>query len=871
MVMTKLLLPKLGMTMTHGKVIKWLAAEGDRIEKRKEILEVDTDKVTLKIESPVDGFLRKIVVEEKKKVPVGKILAIITTDLEEEIGDLEEILKEEQIEEKIITPIVMPTITQSNLPIERGRIFISPRAKKLAAEKDVNIKYVIGTGPGGRIVEKDIITFLERPTNLTNSGILIRESIPLDGIRGIISDRMKYSINEIPQLTLTMKINFDNISILRKEINKKYFKNISFTDIIVKIVSIVLQEFPIINSTIEFGEIKVLEEINIGVAAATDRGLIVPVVKNADKKSLFEISKEIKRLARDARVGTLMLDDLSKGTFTVTNLGMFGIEAFTPIINPPESAILGVGKIINEVVQNKKSQFESKPMMTLSLTMDHRPFDGHVGAQFLSRIKEIIESEENLRNLLNFVETKIIEIPDNEEYQYDICVIGGGPGGYSAALNAMELGKKVVLIEKNLIGGTCVNRGCIPSQIFIQVAQNLKLLEKIKKRNMGIDLDNFKISCKKITKRIDSIVTMLREGIERNIKNSEIDLIMGEAHLKSLHDVEIRTIDGKSKILNSKYIIFATGLMENKDLEKFGETDFLNAFSQCNSIPQNVIIIGSNYIAFEVASILHAFGSEVTILEQKNKYDICIDEEIQSILLESFDLMDISVLNDIIITEIVEDKLKKVLKYKKGEKIKEIKYDLILDLRNELKCIPKLVSNKFIDKFGELIIGKDHSTNFNNIFVIGDLKNEMKLSGLATLDGMVVIQKIFNKNQINYPTFIPISLRTVPEVGCIGLTERQALDEGYNVKVTRYPFAMNPMLRIVEEPEGMVKIIADKRSGKLLGVHLIGQCSSELIHEFLYIFKSELSPIDLVSTAPFHPSFSEMFRDAFKNLYLSND
>ncbi len=379
--------------MTHGKIIKWLKNENDPVKKGEEILEIDTDKVTLKIESPVNGFLKKILVEEKKKVPVGKILALFTTNLNEEIGDLTELLKEEEIKEESSAVMAMPSISKSGPIVQTGRILASPRAKKLAREREVDLNYVIGTGPNGRIIEKDIITFLERPTNITSTGILIKESIPLEGIRKLIADRMKSSLTELPQLTLTMKVNFDVLSKFRKEINKKYFKKISFTDFIVKIVSIVLDEFPIINSTIEYGQINLLDEINVGVAAATDRGLIVPVIKSANKKSLFEISNEIKKLANAARQGGLGLDDLSKGTFTVTNLGMFGIEAFTPIINPPESAILGVGKIINEVTSNTNKELEIKPTMTLSLTMDHRPFDGHVGAQFLSRIKEIIENE----------------------------------------------------------------------------------------------------------------------------------------------------------------------------------------------------------------------------------------------------------------------------------------------------------------------------------------------------------------------------------------------------------------------------------------------------------------------------------------------
>ncbi|MHA1798166.1 MAG: 2-oxo acid dehydrogenase subunit E2 [Candidatus Helarchaeota archaeon] len=864
---TKLVLPKLGMTMTFGRLVKWLKKENDPIKKREEILEIDTDKVTLKIESPVEGYLRKILVEEKQKVPVGKILAIITTELDEEIGDLAELLKEEKIEEKTTSPMPIPSLSQSRT-IERGRIFASPRARKLAREKNVDLNRVQGTGPNGRIIEKDIINYLERPKDITLSGIKVKEILPLEGIRGLIADRMKQSLQEIPQLTLTQKVNLEIVTKVRKEINEKDLKRITITDVFVKVIAGVLEEFPIINSTIEFGEIKILDAINIGVATATDKGLIVPVIKNANKKSIHEISREVKKLAKGARSGSLSLEDLSGGTFTITNLGMFGIEAFTPIINPPESAILGVGKIVNEVMSSKEKQFAVKPLMTLSLTMDHRPFDGHVGAQFLSRIKEIFENESLLKTKLNLERPRhVIEIKDNN-YQYDICVIGCGPAGYAAVLSALELGKKVVLIEKSLFGGTCVNKGCIPSQVYVQAVQNLRLLEKMKNRNMGIDIQDYKLNFNKLKKRTEEIVSMIREGIEKNLKSSEMDLMIGEANLKSLHEIEVKTKDGKVTNISSKYVILATGLKYNNEIKRFGEVDFLKAFSEHETIPTRSIIVGSNFIAFELASVLNALGSEVTLLEEDPEYKSCIDEEIQTYLIESFDLQDIEVYNDLKIIETLKNNGKIKLKYEKNEKVQEIEADLILDLRDDLKCHPNLVTQEFLDKFGEIKIKQDYFTNHDNIFVIGDLKNELKLSSLATLDGMVIIQKIYGKNQISDSKFIPISMRTIPEVGCLGLTEKDALNEGYDIKVERYPFALNPMMRIAEEPEGMIKLIADKRTKKLLGVHLIGHCSFELIHEFMYIIKSNLGPKDLVSNAPFHPSFSEMFRDAFKKLFV---
>lgn len=364
----KVVMPRLSLTMKTGSVVRWYKREGEEVKKGEPIVEVLTEKVTYDIEAPESGILRKIFAKEGDEVPVNGLLAIITKP-DEPLPEIE--VEEEKPKVKV-----------------RERVPASPAAKRLAREHGIDLSQITGTGPGGRIIEADVKRYIEEKLGYKPK---IREVIRLTGVRKISAERVARSTREAPHCTLCMEVDMSEASKLKESLG------VSYTDIIVKAVAAALKEHRIMNSTLEKDEIKVFEEINIGVATDTPQGLVVPVVKNVDKKSLSEISAEIRDLAEKARKGKLQRSDVSGGTFTVTNLGMYGVEAFTPIINPPEAAILGVGKIIEKPVAEGR-QIKIKPIMTLSLTFDHRIVDGAPAAQFLAKIKEILENPSILKD-----------------------------------------------------------------------------------------------------------------------------------------------------------------------------------------------------------------------------------------------------------------------------------------------------------------------------------------------------------------------------------------------------------------------------------------------------------------------------------------
>jgi len=378
---TKIFMPRLSLTMKEGTVIQWYKREGETVTKGEPIVEVLSEKVTYDVEAPASGILRKILVPDGMEAPVNAVLAVIA-------APGEEIREEEILVEAAPTPKAEKPITfkkPERLEKREERVPASPAAKRLAREYGVDLSQVRGTGPEGRIVEADVQRFIEQSLGLLPR---VKEVVPLVGVRKTSAERVALSFRTAPHCTLMMEVDMSKAVEMRK-------RGFSYTEIIVKAVAKALREHPMLNSTLEDNTLKIFENINIGVAVETEKGLVVPIIRDADKKSLTEISSILKTLLEKARAGKLEKEDVTGGTFTITNLGMHEVFCFTPIINPPEAAILGVGKIFQKpIVLGERIQ--TKPTMVLSLTFDHRIVDGAPAARFLKEIKRYLEEPELL-------------------------------------------------------------------------------------------------------------------------------------------------------------------------------------------------------------------------------------------------------------------------------------------------------------------------------------------------------------------------------------------------------------------------------------------------------------------------------------------
>lgn len=441
---TQLTLPKLGLTMKKGKVVKWLKQEGDPVEKGELLYEVETEKIVNKIESPVSGILFQIVVPAGKEVPVGSPVAVIAAPGEQPARV--EVVAAGPAPAATVAPAQeVPGVAAQAAPQE----FVpsSPAARRLAKELGVDITQVPGTGPGGRVTEADVQKFhdegppLPKATPLAaamaqehgvdlsgvaatgDGGKITRDDVlramvqaasgaaapavgerpvvrvAVEGMRQAIASNMLASLQNASQLTLHSEVDVTRtlaaVQGLREAYEEDDRARFSLTHLLVMATARALKRFPYMNSTLVDGEILLHEAVNMGLAVALPEGLIVPVIHDADRKGLLEIAQEARELAARARDGSLDMDKITGGTFTITNLTRSVVDGFTPILRPPETGILGVGRVREKAVV-RDGEICIRSMLTLSLTFDHGVIDGAPAAEFLGTLCRYLERPDTL-------------------------------------------------------------------------------------------------------------------------------------------------------------------------------------------------------------------------------------------------------------------------------------------------------------------------------------------------------------------------------------------------------------------------------------------------------------------------------------------
>jgi len=442
------IMPKLGFNMDKGTLLEWRKKEGDFVKGQEVLFEIETDKTVMEVEAQTSGILRKILVAEGEEVPVTLPIAIIG-DKEEDISKMieeayqklekiEVVDKEESKVNREVSPVIkegqelepkkekeefkkispgarkkakelgvevqlVEGIGPEGVVIEKDvvsyyqshRVKVSPIAQKIAEGAGINLESVKGTGAGGRIMKKDVQEILIKIRETDKS----EKRIPYTGMRKMIGDRLSQSKFTAPHIYFTTSIDMSKVIDLLKRFNQDSKERISINDFLVFTVAKVLSEQPNINCSLVGEEIVYRKDINIGVAVAIKEGLIVPVIKNADKKSLSILSKETKKLIKLARERKLMPEDYNGGTFTISNLGMYGIDNFTAIINPPEAAILAVGgikKMPAVIDEEGLEKIGMRSLVKVTLSVDHRLIDGAKAASFLKQIKYYLEFPEDI-------------------------------------------------------------------------------------------------------------------------------------------------------------------------------------------------------------------------------------------------------------------------------------------------------------------------------------------------------------------------------------------------------------------------------------------------------------------------------------------
>jgi pyruvate dehydrogenase E2 component (dihydrolipoamide acetyltransferase) len=439
---TQVIMPKLSPTMEEGQLSRWLKKEGDKVSMGEPLAEIDTDKATMEMQALGSGVLRKILIQEGESAPLGQLIAIIG-EPDEDISSLtseaaappasksskpaeepkQPAPAEAQPAGEAAATAKAPDKSaaagngrEESKPAQSGRLIVSPLAARMAAESGIDLRSMSGSGPGGRIIKRDVEEVISHgkaaaaPTGsqapqrhlravpgspLQKSAIAAASAYhdePMTEMRRTIAKRLVTSLGPVPHFFLTIEIEMDRAAEMRKAINELDSElKISINDIIIKVAAAALMQHPQVNASFQDKAVRYYEHADIGVAVAIEDGLITPIIRAADQKSLGEIASEVRELAQRARNRKLQPEEFMGASFSISNLGMFGIEEFTAIINPPEAAILAVGAMTPKPVV-RDNEIAVRQMMRATMSCDHRVIDGATGAKFLQTFKKILEN-----------------------------------------------------------------------------------------------------------------------------------------------------------------------------------------------------------------------------------------------------------------------------------------------------------------------------------------------------------------------------------------------------------------------------------------------------------------------------------------------
>jgi len=444
--------------------------------------------------------------------------------------------------------------------------------------------------------------------------------------------------------------------------------------------------------------------------------------------------------------------------------------------------------------------------------------------------------------------------------KYDIIIVGAGPGGYVAAIKAAQHGAKVALIEKEALGGVCLNIGCIPTKALIKSAKVKRLLDNSEKYGIGVNKDSVRTDWGKVIQRKDEIVKRLTGGVEMLLKKNGVDVIRGEAKFKDNETVEVdgKTLTGKNLILAlgaSPVIPPIPGLKEALDAGIVATSRELLSLKE---LPKSLVVIGGGVIGVEFASIFGTFGTEVTIIEKLDNILVNIDDDARAVLLRTLARNNIRIETKAAVTQIAENNVT----YEKdgvphtvfGEKIL-----LSVGMRPNSQGLENLGLK--IER-GAVVTDASLRTNVPNVYAIGDLNGKMMLAHVASHEGIIAVENIMGKpGKIDYAK-IPSGVYGFPEVAMVGMTEREAKEKGLDYRVGKFPLSALGKALADGETEGFVKIIADKKFGELLGVHIVAENAMEMISEGAITMELEGTLNEIVKTVHPHPSLSEAFMEA---------
>lgn len=451
---------------------------------------------------------------------------------------------------------------------------------------------------------------------------------------------------------------------------------------------------------------------------------------------------------------------------------------------------------------------------------------------------------------------------------FDIVIIGGGPGGYVAAIRGAQLGGKIALIEKDTVGGTCLNRGCIPTKAMLASAD---VYNKVKEAaDFGVSVENYSVSLEKIIERKDAIVKQLTGGVSSLLAHHKVTVFNGNGVIKDSNSVEVTKPDGSVELVEAKNIVIATG-SEAATIAALGydgvnvmtSTELLNLKKQ----PKSLLIIGAGVIGCEFASVFSSLGTQVTLVEALDRVLPMVDEEISKRFTMFLKKKKIGVNTGVMVEKVVKGPEGMVVSLNNGKELVADKVLIGIGRTYNSKGIGLENVGVEVGKRGDILTDTKMKTNVENIYAIGDVNGKMLLAHAASAQGNTVVENILKgKDEDADVTFVPSAVYTFPEISFIGLNEQEAREK-YDVKIGKFPFTASGKALCIGEKDGFIKVIAEAGTDKILGVQIMGPHATDLICEAVLAIRKGLSVEDVAKTIHAHPTISESMMEAFEAVH----
>ena len=917
-----ILMPKPGQMTEECVIVAWHKGVGDAVHRGDVLFEIETDKSAMEVETFEEGVLIGIVVGEGQAAPVNSVCGWIG-EAGEAVPDAPAAPATAAAAPVAATAAPVPAAPVAPVALvapasprpvaatnTAGDVRISPRARRAAGQSGIDAGLVAGTGPGGRIVERDIVAAVaagfaraaaSAPQASSASASASAQAsaprtvqvAPVDGeaapktmsrMRRVIAERLTSSWTSTPHFTVTVAADVTKLLALRAEL-KARGSGLTVTDFVLAATADTLVEFPDVNARTDGTQVWARDRVHLGMAVSVPGGLVVPVIRDAHALTVAQVHDRAGELAKGAREGTVSPDDLSGSTFTVSNLGMFGVDQFTAIINPGEAAILAVSAAVATPVA-LNGGIEVRQVMKLTLSADHRIVDGALGAQFLQALVGRLEAADGFRlgdgasasaasaSASAAPEPARDRFPDDPDW-FDVVVLGAGTGGYSAAFRAAQLGLKVALVDEDRIGGTCLHRGCIPTKAILESAD---LAHRVREQGAGIGVvtDGLRIEYGAVAASKDAVVKRMWTGLKSLVGKNKVEWGAGRGRLEGPSQIRV-TLSGEGageRLLRANDVILATGSRVKSlpgivpDGVRVVTSDDVLRWT---SLPQSIVVVGAGAVGSEFASALHDLGVKVTLLEYLPALVPLEDAEVSRELARSFERRGIRVITSArfhAASLVVDDAGIRLTVGPEGGAREEIAADVLLMAAGRAPNTEGLgldtagieTERGFIRVDGHMRTGVPH------LWAIGDIVGGLMLAHTAAHEGLIAAhlaagEAVADVHPMDY-TSQPRATYTRPEIASVGLTEQQCADRGLPVAIGKVPFQAVAKALIHGSREGFAKVVAHAETGAVLGVHVIGPHATELIAE-ASLAASLGATVDQVGGATHaHPTLSEILGEA---------